>query len=84
LTLTNDMTDIDRRVRIAAFNCLDEQVSIHGDVLPHSILSKGFEFENQRVPLVAPTGIFKPKKMGVKSAVDCFVLKRHMSRLLKL
>ena len=59
--LTNGMTDIDQRVRIAAFNWLDEQVSIHGDVLPRSILAQGFEFEGQRVPLVAPQGIFKPK-----------------------
>jgi hypothetical protein len=44
--------DIDQKVRIAAFNWLDKQVGIHGDVLPRSILSKGFEFENQRVPLV--------------------------------
>ena len=34
------MMDIDQRVRIAAFNWLDEQVSIHGDVLPRSILAQ--------------------------------------------
>lgn len=38
-TRYNSMTDIDQRVRIAAFNRLDEQVGIHGDVLPHSILA---------------------------------------------
>ena len=59
--LTNGMSDIDQEVRIAAFNWLDEQVSIHGDVLPRSILAEGFVFEGQRVPLVAPQGIFKPK-----------------------
>ena len=59
--LTNDSIDVDRRVRLAAFNWLDEQVRIHGDVLPRSVLAQGFEFENQRVPLVAPTGIFKPR-----------------------
>ena len=53
--------DIDRKVRIAAFNWLHEQVRIHGDVLPRSVLAQGFQFENQRVPMVAPTGIFKPK-----------------------
>jgi putative restriction endonuclease len=61
LISTNDTINIDRRVRLAAFKWLGEQVSIHGDVLPRSILSKGFEFANQHVPLVAPTGIFKPK-----------------------
>ena len=55
------MIDIDYRVRVAAFNWLVEQVGIHGDVLPRWILAQGFEFEGQRVPLVAPPGIFKLK-----------------------
>jgi putative restriction endonuclease len=59
--LANGMTDIDQKVRIVAFKWLEEQVSIHGDVLPRSILAQGFDFEGQRVPLVAPQGIFKPK-----------------------
>lgn len=54
------MRDIDQRVRIAAFNWLDEQIGIHGDVLPRSIPAEGFEFEGQRVLLVAPAWIFKP------------------------
>ena len=60
----NDRTDIDQRVRIAAFNWLDEQVGIHGDVLPRSLLAKGFIFDGQRVPLVAPQGIFKPRLLS--------------------
>jgi len=59
--LKNGRTDTDQSVRTAAFNWLDEQVSIHGDVLPRSILAQGFAFEGQRVPLVEPQGIFKPK-----------------------
>ncbi len=50
----------DARVRSAAFDWLAEQVSLHGDVLPRSVLSEGFSFEGIRVPLVAPQGIFKP------------------------
>jgi putative restriction endonuclease len=61
ILFTKVTMDIDQRVRIAAFNWLDEQVGIHGDVLPRSLLAQGFEFEGQRVPLVAPTGIFKPR-----------------------
>ena len=53
----------DARVRSAAFDWLAEQVSLHGDVLPRSILSEGFTFEGARVPLVAPQGIFKPAIM---------------------
>jgi hypothetical protein len=30
--LTNGITDIDQRVRSAAFNWLDEQASIHGRI----------------------------------------------------
>jgi len=57
----NESTDIDERVRLSAFRWLDEQVGIHGDVLPRSLLAQGFIFNGQRVPLVAPTGIFKPR-----------------------
>ena len=64
MTLTSEILDLDRRVRLAAFKWLGDQVVIHGDVLPRSILSKGFEFENQRVPLLGPQGIFKPKLLS--------------------
>jgi len=55
------MSDLDGRVRLASFAWLTEQVRIHGDVLPRSLLAGGFVFENQRVPLLGPQGIFKPK-----------------------
>jgi putative restriction endonuclease len=51
----------DHSVRIAAFDWLKEQVAVHGDVLPSSLLAKGFVFDNRRIPLVAPQGIFKPQ-----------------------
>ena len=53
--------DIDHQVRIAAFKWLEEQVRIHGDVLPRSLLAHGFSFEGERVPMLAPQGIFKPR-----------------------
>jgi putative restriction endonuclease len=53
--------DIDLQVRLAAFNWLSEQVNLHGDVLPRKLLEQGFEFQGQRIPLVAPQGIFKPQ-----------------------
>src|ERR1700693_494722 len=53
--------ELDSRVRARAFQFLKEQTELHGDeVLPREILAKGFEFEGQRVPLIAPQGIFKP------------------------
>jgi putative restriction endonuclease len=51
----------DLRVRLAAFEWLNEQVELHGDVLPRSLLEQGFIFEGQRVPMLGPQGIFKPR-----------------------
>ena len=51
----------DLKVRLAAFEWLREQVELHGRVLPRSLLLKGFEFEGERVPLMSPQGIFKPR-----------------------
>jgi putative restriction endonuclease len=53
--------DSDLQVRVAAFNWLSEQVNALGDVFPRKLLEKGFEFQGQRIPLIAPQGIFKPK-----------------------
>jgi putative restriction endonuclease len=50
----------DSIVRAAAFEWLAEQTTLHGDVLDWSLLSRGFEHEGRRVPLVSQQGIFKP------------------------
>lgn len=52
--------DFDRTVRVAAFQWLTSQKSARGDVLTREILEQGFEFDGQRVPIVGPSGIFKP------------------------
>ena len=52
---------LDTRVRTAAFNWLSEQVRLHGDVLPRELLAKGFVLDDDRIPLVGPPGIFKPR-----------------------
>lgn len=49
------------KIRLLAFDWLAKQVAIHGDVLPRELLSKGFDFEGERIPFVAPQGIFKPR-----------------------
>jgi putative restriction endonuclease len=54
---------LDQKIRLAVFNWLSEQVSIHGDVLPRKLLEKGFVFEETRISLISPKGIFKPKNM---------------------
>jgi hypothetical protein len=52
--------DLDRRVRLAAFEFLSEQTLLRGDVLSREVLARGFRFEGNRVPLLGPQGIFKP------------------------
>jgi putative restriction endonuclease len=52
--------DLDRRVRIAAFQWLAALKTVWGDVLPRDVLEAGFEFEDRRIRLVGPQGIFKP------------------------
>ena len=54
----------DRRIRAQAFEWIREQVDLHGDVLPRSLLLRGFEFKGVRIPLVSPQGIFKPKAIS--------------------
>lgn len=58
------MPDFDAEIRMTAFKWLSERIGLYGDVLPRSILSKGFDFRGTRVPLVGPQGIFKPKVLS--------------------
>lgn len=53
----------DLKVRLAAFEWLRSQVDLHGEVLPRALLSAGFEFQEERVRLVGPQGIFKPRQL---------------------
>jgi putative restriction endonuclease len=51
----------DRAIRLAAFDWLTDLRAQEGDVLPRSILLRGFEFGGQRVGLMSPQqGIWKP------------------------
>lgn len=59
------MSGIDEQVRLTAFAWLKQQVSTYGEVLPRSLLEKGFIFEGERIPLIAPQGIFKPKYLDL-------------------
>ena len=43
----------DRQVRFRSFEFLTEQTTIHGETLPWSVLSAGFTFERQLVPLTS-------------------------------
>ncbi|HEY3059659.1 MAG TPA: HNH endonuclease [Chloroflexota bacterium] len=52
--------ELDTRVRLAAFDFLRQQTALHGTELPREVLAKGFFVDGQRIPLLAPQGIFKP------------------------
>jgi putative restriction endonuclease len=54
----------DKRVRLAAFRWLEQQVAQHGDVLARGLLLDGFELDGQRIPLMSQQGIFKPKVLS--------------------
>jgi len=54
---------MDDQIRLAAFEWLVKQISIHGDVLPRESLEKGFIFNGERITLLGPKGIWKPKEM---------------------
>lgn len=53
----------DTQVRLAAFSFLEEQQRLAGEdgALPRKVLAEGFVYEGQRVPLLGPQGIFKPR-----------------------
>ena len=63
--------DIDRdsAIRQQAFQLLADLTHQFGEVLPRQQLSDGFTFDGERVPLVSPQGIFKPKSMELPLSI---------------
>jgi putative restriction endonuclease len=55
-------TNTDLSIRIAAFEWLNEQRRIYGDVLPFKLLQYQFVYKGEVVHLVGTTGIWKPKQ----------------------
>lgn len=57
------MDDPGPLVRLAAFQFLQKQVRLAGNdkVLRRAVLEQGFTYAGQRVPLMGPQGIFKPR-----------------------
>jgi putative restriction endonuclease len=56
---------MEEQIRLAAFNWLKTQAEIYGEVFPRKILETGFDFHGQRITLVGPAGIWKPKPFSV-------------------
>lgn len=63
----------DSTIRLAAFDWLKEQTNLHGDVLPRNILAEGFYYNNQRVTLVGPRGIWKPKMLELPISITTII-----------
>ena len=63
------LNDIDQRVRQHAFEFLEKLTIEHGDVLPYWELHEGFKFEGNRVPLLGPQGIFKPRILDLPLSI---------------
>lgn len=61
--------DSDLLCRLAAFEWLTQQVDFHGDVLPRELLLDGFDFQGNRIPLISPQGIFKPKSLDLPISI---------------
>ncbi len=64
MPLDSGLASVDARVRAAAFDWLAVQTRIHGDVLPWALLLRGFQWQDQRVPLVSMQGIFRPRVLS--------------------
>lgn len=61
--------DLYQRIRSAASSFLEEQARLHGDVLPRELLTEGFLFAGERVPLLGPQGIFKPRLLDIPLSI---------------
>ena len=52
-----------------AIDFLREQVARHGDVVPWAVLNEGFAAGGERVRLIGPQGILKPKQMELPLSI---------------
>ena len=59
----------DAEIRRAAFAWLTQQIDLHGQVLSREVLSKGFLYAGERISLVSPQGIFKPRQMTLPLSI---------------
>ncbi|HRY98158.1 MAG TPA: HNH endonuclease [Bacteroidales bacterium] len=60
---------MDDLIRMASFDWLEKQRQFHGDVMPRRLLEAGFEFQGQRITLIGPSGIWKPKMMELPISI---------------
>ena len=56
---------LDTDVRRRAFAFLEEQTRLHGEAISRTVLQQGFLYKGERVPLISPQGIFKPRLLDL-------------------
>jgi putative restriction endonuclease len=59
----------DQAIRSAAFQFLADQTRLFGDVLPKELLEGGFPYQGERVRLLGPQGIFKPRQLDAPLSI---------------
>lgn len=64
---------MDELIRLAAFAWLKKQADIYGDTLPWEILTGGFDYFGQRIRLMGPQGIWKPKQMDLPLSITTVI-----------
>ena len=71
------MRQSDHAVRLAAFRFLEEQVRLSGEegAIRRSVLERGFVLDGERVPLLGPQGIFKPRVLEWASVTISYALR---------
>lgn len=64
---------MDDQIRLASFSWLRRQTEIHGDSLPRKILEDGFIYDGQRITLLGPQGIWKPRQMDLPLSITTII-----------
>ena len=53
--------DDEHQIRLKAFEWLEKQTLIHGDVLPRPLLERGYKYQGTQIHLLGAQGIWKPR-----------------------
>lgn len=61
--------DREERARLAVFDHLAALVERHGESLPRAALTVGAPFEGDRIRLIGPQGIFKPRQLSLPLSI---------------
>jgi len=74
---------MDVEIRNAAFEWLNRQEQLYGDVLSRSLLEIGFNYKDQQINLLGPKGIWKPKAMTLPLSITTVFDGPYADTLLK-